>query len=140
MQERIELYFEHDQMARVQIRRCATVHDNLVVLDLRDEEIIYAVNRFMIYALFPDTNISMHVMWGLKQQNTVFAIGKSIINRSCDTNVGELCLAYGGGGHLNAGTCQVENDEAEEKLQAMIGHITANTPVPDATATELETA
>jgi len=92
-------------------------------LDLREEDIIYAVNRFMIYALFPETNISIHVMWGLKQQNTVFAIGKSILNRSSNTNIGELCLNYGGGGHVNAGTCQIENDQSSGILEAIIKKI-----------------
>ena len=68
--------------AEEQIQRCATVHGNLVVLDLRDEEVIHPTNRFMIYALFPQCNISIHVMWGLKQQNTVFATGKSILDRA----------------------------------------------------------
>jgi len=123
VQERVQLFREHEAKAKEQIQRCSTVHDNLVVLNLRDEETIYAVNRFMIYALFPDTNISIHVMWGLKQQNTVFAIGKSILNRSSNTNVGELCLSYGGGGHLNAGTCQVDNEQADESLAAIVEKI-----------------
>ena len=118
--ERVQLYQEHEAAAKEQIQRCATVHDNLVVLDLRNEETIYAVNRFMIYALFPDCNISIHVMWGLKQQNTVFAIGKSILNRTSKTNIGELCLKYNGGGHLNAGTCQVANEDSEGTLRALI--------------------
>lgn len=122
--ERIQLFREHEIKAIEQIKRCSTLHDNLVVLDLRNEETIYAVNRFMIYALFPETNISIHVMWGLHQQNTVFAIGKSIVNRSSNTNVGELCLHYGGGGHLNAGTCQVDNDKAGESLEAIAKWIT----------------
>ncbi len=124
--ERVQLFREHEAKAREQIQRCSTVHDNLVVLDLRDEEIIYAVNRFMIYALFPDTNISIHVMWGLRQQNTVFAIGKSILNRSSNTNVGELCLNFGGGGHLNAGTCQVDNDHAEKSLAKIVDKINSD--------------
>lgn len=124
IKERIELYFEHEALAIEQIKRCSTVHKNLVVLDLRNEETIYAVNRFMIYALFPQANLSIHVMWGLKQQNTVFAIGKSILNRSSKTNVGELCLSYAGGGHNAAGTCQIENDKAEMTLQEIIGKIT----------------
>ena len=124
IKERIELYFEHEALAIEQIKRCSTVHNNLVVLDLRNEETIYAVNRFMIYALFPQANLSIHVMWGLKQQNTVFAIGKSILNRSSKTNVGELCLSYAGGGHNAAGTCQIENDKAEMTLQEIIGKIT----------------
>ncbi|MGM0785154.1 MAG: exopolyphosphatase [Pseudomonadota bacterium] len=124
--ERVELYREHSERAKEQIRRCATVHDNLVVLDLRNEETIWATNRFVIYALYPECNISIHVMWGLKQQNTVLAIGKSILDRSSRTNVGELCLTYGGGGHRNAGTCQVDNDRADTILNEIIARINAD--------------
>ncbi len=123
VQERVQLFKEHAELAKEQIRRCSTVHDNLVVLDLRDEETIYAVNRFMIYALYPECNMSIHVMWGLKKQNTVLAIGKSIFNRSSAVNIGELCLSYGGGGHPNAGTCQVENDVADKKLEEIVEKI-----------------
>lgn len=124
--ERVEMFREHEAKAREQIKRCSTVHGNLVVLDLRKEETIYAVNRFMIYALFPETNISIHVMWGLKQQNTVFAIGKSILNRSSKTNIGELCLSYGGGGHMNAGTCQIDNGKVDGLLAAIVERITSD--------------
>ena len=117
VKERSELYFDQEKKFEEQIKRCAKVYDNLVVLDLRDEEIIYAGNRFMIYALFPNCNISIHVLWGLKKQNTVFAVGKSIFNKTSGTNIGELMLKYDGGGHANAGTCQVDNDKAEEKVK-----------------------
>ena len=123
VKERVDLYFEQKQKAGEQIQRCATVHKNLVVLDLRNEETIWAANRFLIYALFPETNISIHVMWGVQKQNTVFATGKSILDRSSKTNVGELMLQYGGGGHHAAGTCQVDNDQAESTLQALITRI-----------------
>lgn len=125
VQERVKLYFEHDALCKEQIRRCARVHGNLVVLDLREEPVIYAGNRFIIYALFPETNISIHVLWGLKQQNTVFATGKSILNRTSNTNIGALMLEYGGGGHENAGTCQVSNDMAEDVLGALVKRITS---------------
>lgn len=124
VKERVDLYFEQETKFKEQIQRCATVHSNLVVLDLRHEETIWAGNRFMIYALYPQCNISIHVMWGLKQQNTVFATGKSIFDRNSKTNVGELMLAYGGGGHQAAGTCQVSNEESESSLTALIGTIT----------------
>jgi len=124
--ERVELYREHDALFKDQLERCATVHDNLVVLDLRDEETIYAGNRFVIYAVYPQCNISIHEMWGLKKQNTVFAIGKSILDRSSKTNVGELCLSYDGGGHIAAGTCQVENDQTDSVLQELIDKITSD--------------
>ncbi|MBW7902068.1 MAG: exopolyphosphatase [Rhodocyclaceae bacterium] len=126
VKERVELYFEHAEKAREQLLRCATVHRNLVVLDLRDEETIWATNRFMIYALFPQTNISIHVLWGVQKQNTVFATGKSILDRGSRTNVGELMLQYGGGGHQAAGTCQVDNDKAAETLQTLITKINAD--------------
>lgn len=126
VKERIDLYMEHLDDFKDQIKRCTTVHGNLAVLDLREEETIYAGNRFMIYALFPETNISIHVIWGLNKMNTVCATGKSIINRTSKTNIGELMLKYDGGGHENAGTCQVENDDAERVLGELIEQITAD--------------
>ncbi|MEO5367912.1 MAG: exopolyphosphatase [Magnetococcus sp. WYHC-3] len=126
VKERVDLYFEQEAKFKDQVQRCITQHGNLLVLDLRHEETIYAGNRFMIYALYPEQNISIHVLWGLRQLNTVFAIGKSIVNRSSKTNIGELCLKYGGGGHANAGTCQVENDRAEAVLGEIITQITTD--------------
>jgi nanoRNase/pAp phosphatase (c-di-AMP/oligoRNAs hydrolase) len=123
VRERVELYFEQSDKAKDQILRCSTVYKNLVVLDLRQEETIWATNRFTIYALFPQTNISIHVLWGVQKQNTVFATGKSIIDRGSKTNVGELMLQYGGGGHQAAGTCQVDNDRAAATLAALIKRI-----------------
>jgi nanoRNase/pAp phosphatase (c-di-AMP/oligoRNAs hydrolase) len=111
--ERVALYHEQGERFTAQLRRCSVVHRNLIVFDSRDEETIHAGNRFMIYALFPQQNVSMHVMHGSKRQNTVFAIGRSILNRAPLPHLGNLCLTYGGGGHANAGTCQVANDQAE---------------------------
>jgi len=125
VRERVELYREHAVRAQEQIRSCSTVNENLVVLDLRDEEVIHPTNRFTIYALFPDQNISMHVLHGLKGQNTVFAVGKSILDRSSKTDVGSLMLEYGGGGHEAAGTCQIENEYAERVQGELVGRITA---------------
>jgi len=124
--ERIELYEEQAGKFKNQLMRCAKVHKNLVVLDLREEETIHAGNRFMIYAVFPECNISIHVLWGREKQNTVFATGKSIFDRGSNTNVGELMLKYGGGGHQAAGTCQVDNDKAEETLVELIAAINAD--------------
>ena len=126
VKERTNLYFEHEEKFKEQIKRCATVHGNLVTLDLREEEIIYSGNRFVIYALFPQCNISIHIMWGLKKQNTVFATGKSIFDRSSKTNVGELMLKYNGGGHNAAGTCQVPHDQSEAGLAELIAAINAD--------------
>jgi nanoRNase/pAp phosphatase (c-di-AMP/oligoRNAs hydrolase) len=120
VKERVDLYVEHVPKATEQIKRCAIVHNKLAVLDLRTEETIWACNRFMIYALFPEINISIHVMWGVKKQNTVFAVGKSILNRTSKTNIGALMLEYRGGGHETAGTCQVSNDEADAILAQLV--------------------
>ncbi len=113
VRERVDLYTAHRDLYAAQVRRCTTVHGKLALIDLRDEEIIYAGNRFTIYALFPECDISAHVMWGVKKQNTVFAIGKSILDRSSPVDIGAVCLAYNGGGHRAAGTCQIPNDRAE---------------------------
>lgn len=126
VQERVEMYFEHAEKFKQQLLDCSVVHGNLVVLNLQGEEIIYAGNRFMIYALFEQCNISIHQMWGFQKQNTVFAIGKSILDRSSKTNVGELCLRFGGGGHHAAGTCQVDNDKAPSVKATLIDCITAD--------------
>jgi nanoRNase/pAp phosphatase (c-di-AMP/oligoRNAs hydrolase) len=123
--ERVELYREQAALFYDQIERCTTVHGNLAVLDLRSEPTIFAGNRFLIYALFMECNISIHILWGLNQQNTVFAVGKSILNRTSNTNIGELMLEYGGGGHVNAGTCQVDNALAENVLETLIARINA---------------
>ncbi|MBP2298258.1 exopolyphosphatase [Azospirillum picis] len=126
VKERADLYTQHAELFVDQLKRCATVRGNVVVLDLREEETIYAGNRFMIYALFPDTNVSIHVLWGLKQQNTVLACGKSILNRSSKTDIGPLMLEYGGGGHQAAGTCQVDNGRAEAVLDAIVARMQAD--------------
>jgi nanoRNase/pAp phosphatase (c-di-AMP/oligoRNAs hydrolase) len=125
VKERVDLYRSHEVRFREQLMRCSTVKDDVVVLDLRDEETIWAGNRFMIYALFPQCRVSMHVLWGMKRQNTVFAIGKSILDRSSQIDVGEICLSYGGGGHKAAGTCQVDNARAEQVKAELIGKLSA---------------
>ncbi|MBP2633721.1 MAG: phosphoesterase [Firmicutes bacterium] len=118
--ERSEMYFEHTKLFHEQVKRCATVHDKIVVLHLKEEETIYTGNRFMVYALFPECQISIHEMWGLNKQNTVFTVGKSIFDRSSQANIGEIMLSYGGGGHANAGTCQIDNEKAEQILVELI--------------------
>ncbi|OEE70291.1 exopolyphosphatase [Enterovibrio norvegicus FF-33] len=123
VKERVDVYFSHREKFQEQLRRCASVCGNLVILDLRFEDPIWAGNRFEIYAVFPQCNISVHVLWGLKKQNTVFACGKSIFDRSSTTNIGELMLSYNGGGHENAGTCQVPNENAARVQDELIVRI-----------------
>jgi len=112
VKERVDLYFELEEKFKDQIKRCATVHGKVVVLDLLKEETIYPGNRFMIYAMYPECTISVHIIWGLQKQNVSFAVGKSILDRSASIRIGELMLAYGGGGHDAAGTCQIGTELA----------------------------
>ena len=120
VKERVDMYFEQQDLFKQQLEKVHTIDGDVVVLHLKDEDPIYTGNRFLIYAMYPETKISVHVMWGLKKQNTVFTIGKSIVNRSSDVNIGEVCLQYGGGGHMNAGTCQVPNEEADKLLLEIV--------------------
>ena len=117
-------YSEHTEFMDEHVRRCSVVHDNLVVLDLQGDETIDCDARFMIYASFLQCNISMHVLWRLNRENTVFTDGKSIFNQSSDTMIDELILQYGGGGQNKAGTCHVSNDDAERVQQELIDQIT----------------
>ncbi|MBP5209557.1 MAG: exopolyphosphatase [Clostridia bacterium] len=120
VKERVDLYFEQAELFRAQLLRIARPDGKVVVLDLRQEEIIHAGNRFLIYALFPDAAVSVHVAWGFQKQNTAVMIGKSIFHRDFDVDIGELCLSYGGGGHRNAGTCQLDNDKVDAALPTII--------------------
>jgi nanoRNase/pAp phosphatase (c-di-AMP/oligoRNAs hydrolase) len=120
VKERVELYFSSQEKFVEQLKRCTTVHGNLAVIDLRSEETIWPGNRFMVYALHPECNISAHVIWGRQKLNTVFAVGHSIFNRTSNTDIGELMLSFEGGGHRSAGTCQVPNDRAEAVLAELI--------------------
>lgn len=123
VKERVDLYFEQEKQFEEQLRRIVKVCGKVAVIDLRNEEIIHAGNRFVVYALYPDTEISIHVAWGFKKQNTALMIGKSIINKASKVDIGEICLSYGGGGHENAGTCQVDNEKADDVLAEIIDKI-----------------
>jgi nanoRNase/pAp phosphatase (c-di-AMP/oligoRNAs hydrolase) len=128
--ERVALYRQHADPAVEQIRRCSTLHGGVLVLDLRHEEVIHPANRFLLYAVYPQCRVSIHVLWGLKQQNTVFAVGRSILDRSSRLDIGTLMLAHGGGGHEAAGTCQIANDQAESVLAELVETIAGSERVP----------
>lgn len=125
VQERVDLYFAQQALFREQVERVAKEHGKLVVLDLRDEDPIFVGNRFLVYAMFPGCDISMHVMWGREKQNTVYTVGKSIFDRGCPIDVGALMLSHGGGGHQAAGTCQGPNNRAEELKAELITTLSA---------------
>ena len=120
VKERVELYFEHQDLFREQILRSSSLHNNVLVVNLKDAEVIYSGNRFVKYALFPDADVDIQVMWGFQRQNTVMSVGRSIFKRTSEVNIGELLLHYGGGGHAAAGTCQVDIQIEDEVLKDLV--------------------
>ena len=129
VKERVDLYFEQQELFKEQLKKITKIYDKVAVIDLREEETIYAGNRFMVYAMWPEIELSAHVAWGFKKQNTAVMIGKSIINKASKFNIGELCLSYGGGGHANAGTCQIDNDKIDAELPIIIDKLNGKIPV-----------
>ena len=118
--ERVVLYHEQDKLFREMITKYTTVHKNVIVTDLRDVNPIYTGNRFMVYSMYPEQNVSMWIVDGRAKQNVSIATGYSILNRSCDVNVGSLMLKHGGGGHKQVGTCQVDTPKADEAIADII--------------------
>ena len=110
----------------MQLKRCASIDGNIVVADMRGEDPIYACNRFMLYGLFPAAQVSIHIFPGDDDTKTLFAVGKSILNRASNANIGLLMLEQGGGGHAAVGTCQVNNDQVDEILMHLIERINAD--------------
>ncbi len=120
VRERTDRYFAQQKDFMAMMERRAKVRGNVLVLDLREEKEIFSGNRFTVYGMYPSCNVSIQVIWGLKQQNVVLTVGHSILNRTCKTDIGSLMLKHGGGGHLRVGTCQVPTEKAEEVLQECI--------------------
>jgi len=123
VQERIHLYMEHEEKFELQLRDSSTVERNVVVIDLRAQDLIYAGNRFTIYALYPNANVSIQLTHTANGKKTIMAVGKSILNRTNKNNIGSIMLEYGGGGHANAGTCQIENGRAEDVLKELVNRL-----------------
>jgi nanoRNase/pAp phosphatase (c-di-AMP/oligoRNAs hydrolase) len=120
VKEREKRYFEQDKLFKEMVRSNTTVRNNVIVLDLRNQEEIYTGNRFILYSLYPEQNISLQLMWGFQRQNIVITCGHSIFNRTSTADVGSLMLKHGGGGHRKVGTCQVPADTAEQVLEELI--------------------
>ena len=127
VQERVVRYFSQNELFTKMILRNTKTKNNAIITDLRNVETIYSGNRFLIYSLYPDQNISVWIIDGREKQNCVFAVGHSIINRTSQTNVGSLMLKYGGGGHKVVGTCQVPYDDTDRVLGELLSVITMDT-------------
>jgi len=123
VKERVDLYFEHADLFRNMLKRCTRLVGEVLIIDFREEECIYVGNRFLVYTLFPECKVSIHVTWGRERQNMVLAMGNSIINRTNRANLGSVALHFGGGGHETVATCQVAPDEVEHILETIINYI-----------------
>jgi nanoRNase/pAp phosphatase (c-di-AMP/oligoRNAs hydrolase) len=120
VKERLDVYFEHDTLYREMIKKYTHTEDNVIVIDLRNVDPIYAGNRFIVYTLFPDQNISVWVLDGKGKANSAVTVGYSIINKTATVDVGSLVLKYGGGGHRQVGTCQVPYEDTDRVMKEII--------------------
>lgn len=120
VQERIEIYNEQTEKFKEMVTAHTKVDGNLIITDLRGVDPIYTGNRFMIYSMYPEQNISAWIVSGKGGQGCSAAVGYSILNRTCKINVGSLMLKYNGGGHEKVGTCQFSDDTMATELPKML--------------------
>lgn len=126
MRERVNLYFEHESRFKDQVSHAAKSHGGVYVVDMREEDPIYVGNRFMVYAMYPECSVSIHVLKGQNGSKVTLATGKSIVNRTSPSNIGALMLELGGGGHTAAGECQVDCDRADDILARLTDRLNAD--------------
>jgi len=124
--ERAKLYFEQDALFKKMITEHTRVDGNVIVTDLRGVEPIYTGNRFLIYSLYPDQNVSVWAIDGRDKKNCPIAVGHSVLNRTCKSDIGALMLKNGGGGHFQVGTCQVDYADADKALGEIIDSLKAD--------------
>ena len=105
------------------VEKHTAINNNVIITDLRDVDTIYTGNRFMIYSLYPEQNVSMWIVDGKQKQNVSIAVGYSILNRTCTADIGKLMLKHGGGGHKMVGTCQVPYDSANEVINEIADYL-----------------
>ncbi len=120
VQERITVYEEQSEKFKDMVLKHTRTEKDVIITDLRNADPIYSGNRFIIYSLFPEQNISVWIVNGKGGIGCSCAVGYSIINRTSNTDVGSLMLKYGGGGHKAVGTCQFSDDEMNEKIPLLI--------------------
>ncbi|MDR1839002.1 MAG: exopolyphosphatase [Treponema sp.] len=123
VKERLDLYFEQKSLFTDMVKKYTKAVGNVLLIDLRNVEPIYAGNRFIIYTLYPDQNISLWVVDGRNKANVAITVGHSIINRTSTVDVGSLLLSFGGGGHKQVGTCQIPYDDADKAIEEIMNKI-----------------
>ncbi len=126
VRERMTRYFKQEKLYEEMVRENSTVDGNVLIIDLHNLDQIMTGNRFKEYILFPEQNISVRIIWGLRKQNMVFTCGRSVTNRTSKTDIGSLMLRYGGGGHRTVGTCQVSADDWERIRDEIVAQMKAD--------------
>ena len=120
VKERIEVYNEQTERFKEMVKAHTHTEGNLIISDLRGVDPIYTGNRFMIYSMYPEQNISAWIVSGKGGEGCSAAVGYSILNKTSKVNVGSLMLKYGGGGHEKVGTCQFTNENMAAELPEML--------------------
>ena len=120
VKERIEVYFEQAELFQNMVRSHTSIEEQVIITDLRGIDPIYSGNRFMIYSMYPEQNISVWIVSGKGGQGCSAAVGHSIMNRTSKVDVGALMLKYHGGGHSVVGTCQFNDEEMETKILELL--------------------
>ena len=123
VQERIEIYNEQTEKFKEMVKAHTRVEKDVIITDLRGVDPIYTGNRFMIYSMYPEQNISAWIVSGKGGVGCSAAVGYSIINRTSTVDVGHLMLKYGGGGHKAVGTCQFGDDNMDTELPKMLDEL-----------------
>ncbi|MCL2099574.1 MAG: exopolyphosphatase [Oscillospiraceae bacterium] len=126
VKERADKYREQNELFKQMLLEHTKIYKNLIVTDLRGVETIYTGNRFLVYALYPEQNISVWIVDGRNKQNAAIAVGHSVLLRTSKTDVGLLLLGYGGGGHRQVGTCQVPYEECDKTIKELTEKINAD--------------
>ncbi len=121
--ERIEIYREQTQKFEEMVKANTIVKGDVIITDLRNVDPIYSGNRFMIYGMYPEQNISAWIVNGKGGKGCSAAVGYSILNRTATIDVGKLMLKYGGGGHKAVGTCQFTDENMEIELPKMLDEL-----------------
>lgn len=123
VKERVKLYWDQNNKFVEMVKAHTIIENNIIISDLRSVDLIYAGNRFLIYSLYPEANVSIWIVNGKGGKGCSAAVGYSVLNKTCDIDVGKLMLKYGGGGHKVVGTCQFNNDEMDKKLAMLISEM-----------------
>jgi nanoRNase/pAp phosphatase (c-di-AMP/oligoRNAs hydrolase) len=123
VKERIDVYFEQNDLFIETVKKYAKIEGKAVIVDLRSVETIPAGNRFLLYTLFPDQNISVWTVDGKQKINSVITVGYSVLNKTATIDVGSLMLKYGGGGHRQVGTCQISYEDTDRVMKEIIAAV-----------------